>query len=215
MPIYVYTIFGMYQGSDNKKSNSSSQDGDRWLCVDGCIVERQRRITPFHEWSPRSLFLTDPPHLMWSDGRPMPVEDVVGDHDWEPLIEVMIFMLPRSARLCWFKTVLSELPAFETARPTTFIYFALLPLAISYASERRGVGQEGTTDEDGWRYGFNWNFQARPRPPPSHFLFARMEGERRMEWGEARRRRGMGGGWGRAQQKNTPHACWGGICLRC
>ncbi len=25
---------------------------------------------------------------MWSDGSSIPVEDVVGDHDWEPLIEV-------------------------------------------------------------------------------------------------------------------------------
>jgi hypothetical protein len=25
---------------------------------------------------------------MWSDGRSIPVEDIVADHDWDPLIEV-------------------------------------------------------------------------------------------------------------------------------
>ena len=80
-----------FQASDAAKA-SSSQDSDRWLGVDECIVERQRRLTPFNDWSPKFLFLTDPPHLMWSDGRSIPVEDVVGDHDWEPLIEVILIV---------------------------------------------------------------------------------------------------------------------------
>ena len=79
------------QGGDSSKSVSSSPDSDRWLGNEGCIVERQRRVTPFNEWSARSLFLTDPPHLMWSDGRSIPVEDIIADHDWDPLIEVGYF----------------------------------------------------------------------------------------------------------------------------
>ena len=81
-----YPLF--WQGKNDTKSVSASQDSDRWLGSEGCIVERQRRLTPFNEWSSRSLFLTDPPHLMWSDGRSIPVEDIVADHDWDPLIEV-------------------------------------------------------------------------------------------------------------------------------
>ena len=76
-----------FQGVE-KTAATSQTTKESWVGYDDCIVERQRRLTPFNDWSAKYLFLTDPPHLMWSDGRPVPVEDVVGEHEWEPLIEV-------------------------------------------------------------------------------------------------------------------------------
>ena len=79
------------QGAEASKPSSTLEHDEHSLqSNDRIIVERQRRITPFNDWSSKTLFLTDPPHLMWNDGSTIPIDDVVGDHDWEPLIEVIL-----------------------------------------------------------------------------------------------------------------------------